>query len=66
MPAALRPAFAAAKRVINRVHRGPAYRRPDAKPSWLSSLADRDVLMIDVADLADRCHTGKIYQAHAP
>ena len=53
MPAAGRLAFAAAERVIDRVHRDAAHVRPLAQPAAAAGLADRHVLVVDVADLAD-------------
>src|SRR4029078_9616468 len=47
-------AFATAQRVIDRVHRDAAHVRALAQPAAATGLADRDVLVIDVADLADR------------
>src|SRR4051794_15430027 len=46
-------AFAAAERVVDRVHRDAAYVRPDALPAAAPGLADRHVLVVDVADRAD-------------
>ena len=54
MAAARRLAFAAAERMIDRVHRDAAHVRPLAQPAAAAGLADRHVLVIDVADLADR------------
>src|SRR5436190_21986361 len=54
MPAARRLAFAAAERVIDRVHRDAAHVRPLAEPAAAPRLANRHVLVIEVADLADR------------
>src|SRR5439155_13728405 len=52
MPAALRLSLAAAVRVVDGVHRGPAHRRPLALPPAAPRLAARDVLVVDVADLS--------------
>src|SRR5881275_257831 len=46
-------ALAAAVRVVNRVHRDAADVGPDAVPARAPGLAVRDVLVLDVADLAD-------------
>src|SRR5262249_55433214 len=46
-----RLALAAAHRVIHRIHRDAADRRIPALPAVASCLADRDVLVLDVADL---------------
>src|SRR5260370_30451085 len=54
MASAGRLALAAAQRMVDRVHRDAADVRPDAEPAAASGLADRHVLVIDVADLADR------------
>src|SRR2546430_1697398 len=56
--AALRFALAAAHRVINRIHDHAAHMRPPALPARPSSLAARNVHVIDIADLADRRETG--------
>src|SRR5207244_9261424 len=53
MAAALRLALAARVRVVDRVHRGAAHRRPLALPAAAAGLPAGDVLMIEVADLAD-------------
>ena len=47
-------ALTAAERVIHRIHRDAADVRPLAQPPAPPGLADRHVLVIDVADLADR------------
>ena len=47
-------ALAAAHRVVDRVHRDAAVVRPPAQPAVAAGLADRDVLVLEVADLADR------------
>src|SRR6188474_3344330 len=47
-------ALTAAERVIDRVHGDAADVRPDAQPAAAAGLADRHVLVVDVADLADR------------
>src|SRR5260370_2536666 len=54
VPAARGLAFAAAERVVHRVHRDAADVRPLPEPAAPARLADRDVLVIEVADLADR------------
>src|SRR6185436_8778148 len=54
MAAARGLALAAAERVVDRVHRDAAHVRPLAEPPAPPRLADRDVLVIEVADLADR------------
>src|SRR6478672_8514634 len=54
VPAASALAFTAAERVVDGVHRDAAHVRPLAHPPAPAGLADRDVLVVDVADLADR------------
>src|SRR4051812_46977576 len=51
--AALRLALAAAVRVVDGVHRGAAHGRALALPTAPAGLPDRDVLVVDVADLPD-------------
>src|SRR5687768_16937453 len=51
MPAALRLAFPATVRVVDRVHRGPAHRGPLPEPPAPTGLADGLVLMVGVSDL---------------
>src|SRR5688572_3559937 len=53
MPAAGRLALAAAERVIHRIHRDAAHVRPLAQPPAAPGLADRHVLVIEIANLAD-------------
>src|SRR5439155_5025234 len=45
--------FAAAERVVDRIHRDAAHRRPDPEPAAPAGLAEGDVLVVQVADLAD-------------
>src|SRR5687767_16039033 len=54
MAAARGLAFTAAERVIHRVHGHAAHVRTLAQPAAAAGLADRDILVVDVADLADR------------
>src|SRR6185503_6896835 len=49
-----RAAFAAAVRVIDRVHGDDAHRRTHAAPAHPAGLADRFQVVLGVADLADR------------
>src|SRR5262245_42072913 len=49
LPATLAPAH----RMVDRVHGDAAHRRPDAHPPGTPGLPDRDVLVVEVADLAD-------------
>src|SRR5215218_2165558 len=53
-------AFAAAERMVHRVHRDAAHVRLPAQPPSAAGLADRDVLVVDVADLADRRQAGRV------
>ena len=53
MPPARGPPLAAAVRVIDRVHRHPAHRRPAATPARCPRLAERAERMFRVPDLAD-------------
>src|SRR6266545_3680595 len=46
-------AFAAAKRMIDRVHCDAAHMRPLPEPAAAAGFANRDVLVIEIADLAD-------------
>src|ERR671923_62078 len=62
--AALRLALAAAVRVVDGVHRGATHGRALAEPAAAARLAARDVLMVDVADLADRRAAGQRYAPH--
>src|SRR5262245_35631582 len=50
-------AFAAAKRMVDGVHRHAAHVRPLAEPAAPARLADRHFFMIDVANLANRRET---------
>src|SRR5262245_53496806 len=54
---ALALAFAAAHRMVDRVHDGPANRRAEAAPADPARLADRHVLVVEITHLADRRHT---------
>src|SRR3954468_6974224 len=56
MPSARSLAFAAAMRMVDRVHRYAAIHRTPSQPTSSSSLADRDVLVIDIAHLPDSGH----------
>src|SRR6185436_10728279 len=66
---ALRAAFAAAVRMVDRVHCDAADRRAPAEPTHASGLAVRDVLVLEVADLTDRRpargpHAAKLARRH--
>src|SRR5215475_8510388 len=56
-------AFAAAVRVIDRVHRDAAVMRPAAEPALAARLADRDVHMIGVGHRADGAAAAAVDQA---
>src|SRR4051812_40687318 len=64
MPAALRLALAAAVRVVDRVHGGSAHGRALAEPAAAARLADRDVPVLDVPDLADGRAAGEHDATH--
>src|SRR5438270_10255367 len=49
----LRSSFAAAMRMINGIHRRTAHMGSLPEPSAASGLADRDILVFDVAGLPD-------------
>src|SRR5713101_150434 len=57
-------AFAAAMRVIDRVHRDAAHRGTVAKPTIAARLADDDVLLVRVRDRADRGAAIGAHHAH--
>src|SRR5690606_30310764 len=63
MPATGRPALAAAMRMIDRVHRDAAHRRPAAEPATAARLAELDVAVVRVGHRPDRCHA---LRAHHP
>src|SRR5512137_727855 len=54
VPASLRPPLAAAVRMVDGVHGGAADVGPPAEPATPAGLPDRDVLVVEVRDLADR------------
>src|SRR4051794_94172 len=54
MPSPRRLAFAAAMRMVDRVHRDAAHRRPATEPAIAAGLADYDVLVIRVRHGSDR------------
>src|SRR5579884_560057 len=62
--AALRLPLAAAVRVVDGVHRGAAHGRTLAEPAAAARLADRDVAVLDVPDLADGRAAGEEHAAH--
>src|SRR5258706_13540262 len=61
---ALRLALAAAVRMVDGVHRGAAHGRALALPAVAARLAPVDVLMVDVADLADGRAAPEGHAAH--
>src|SRR3989442_6633818 len=63
-PAAGRLAFAAAQRVADRVHRRAADARVAAEPARLARLADRQQLVLGVADFDDRRQALAPHHAH--
>src|SRR5512139_3136066 len=54
VPASLRPPLAAAVRMVDGVHGRAADVRPPAEPAVPAGLADVDVLVVEVRNLADR------------
>ena len=60
MTAAACSAFTAAHRMVDRVHRKSADVRSLAEVTLLAGLAERDVHVVAVADLADRRFAGEI------
>src|SRR5258708_14445518 len=66
MAAALGAAFAAAMRVIDRVHRRAANGRTLALPHIAAGLADDLVHMVGVRDRADRRHALEAHLARFP
>src|SRR6266850_101819 len=61
---ALALALAAAHRMIDGIHHRAADRRTEAAPADPPRLADRDVLVVEVADLADGRHAPERDQPH--
>src|SRR5690348_15708463 len=59
-------AFAAAVRMVDRVHRHAAHRRPHAAPAYAPGLADRFEVVLGVAGLADRCPAVDVDLADLP
>src|SRR5512141_1717730 len=49
-------AFAAAQRMVDRVHDDAADRGANAEPAIAAGLAERDLFVVEVADLADGRH----------
>src|SRR5258708_28921238 len=63
MTAAGGAAFAAAVRMIDRIHRNAAVVRATAHPALAAGLADRDVHVIGVRHRADRAHAAAVHEA---
>src|ERR1700746_214400 len=63
MTAARGAAFAAAMRVVNRVHGNAAVVRTAAEPALAARLADRDVHVIGVGHRADSAAAAAVHQA---
>src|SRR5262249_41344741 len=61
---ALAFALAAPHGMVDRVHDRAAHRRPEATPTHAASLADRDVLVVEVAHLTDRGHAVETDEAN--
>src|SRR5439155_20186527 len=59
----LHPPFTTAVRMIHRVHDHAAHRGPDSHMPLAAGLSNRDVLMIDIADLTDRGDALHIHQS---
>src|SRR5262245_45218912 len=53
---ALDPTFATSVRMVDRIHHHTANRRPHTHMTDTSGLTQSDVLVVEIADLADRCH----------
>src|SRR5688572_10330662 len=60
----LHAALASAMRMIDGIHHHTADRRTYAHVTHTSRLAQRDVFMVEVANLSDRCHADHIHQAN--
>src|SRR5688572_28683889 len=63
MTAARGAAFAAAVRMVDRVHGDAAVVRATAHPTLTTGLADRDVHVVGVRHRADRAHAAAVDQA---
>src|SRR5262249_9233007 len=59
-------ALAAAHRVVNRVHRDSAHAGPAALPAAPAGLAELDVALLGVADLADGRPASRVNQPDLP
>src|ERR1700687_2824854 len=56
--------FAAAVRVIHGIHRHAAHFWSQAFPTRPASLPKRDILVLDIADLPDRCFANQRHATH--
>src|SRR5439155_9442481 len=63
MPATGGPPFAAAMRMVDRIHRHTAIVRPPAHPALAAGLADRDVHVVGIRHRPDRAHAAAADQA---
>src|SRR5206468_12238730 len=61
---ALAFALAAAHRVVDRVHHRTAHGRAETEPPHPARLADRHVLLGEIAHLSDRRHAGDRHHPH--
>src|SRR5579862_2754283 len=61
MAAARRAAFAAAKGMIDRIHRDAAIVRHAAEPALAAGLADRGVHLVGIGDGADGRHAAPMH-----
>src|SRR5205085_9934272 len=61
---ALDTAFASAMRMIDRVHDDATHRRANSHVPRTPGLSNRDVLVVQIADLADRRNTVDVHQPH--
>src|SRR5690349_3822684 len=59
-----RAALATTMGMVTRVHNRSAHFRPATHPALPSGLADPDILVIEVANLADSCQTINKYLTH--
>jgi hypothetical protein len=64
MPSAGCPAFSPTVWMIDRVHRNTSHRRALTKPPASSGLANNDILMIQISNLAYGGITGNTYESH--
>src|SRR5215475_874108 len=63
MPATGSATFAAAVRMVDRIHRHTAIVRPPAQPACTAGLADRDVHVVGIRHRPDRRHAAAVNQA---